>query len=200
MKILLKRYVFGIGSVGIALFFIFLITYFFLGLPGRSQNATIKKSAQQFGTGLPIRLKIPNINVDAEFEYVGLNSQGAVDVPKNPDNAAWYDLGPPPGQTGSAVVAGHYGWKKGSVFDSLYKLRKGDKIYVEDDKKTITSFVVVDSHRYEPNAYASRVFTSDDGKAHLNLITCDGVWDEVSKSYSKRLVVFTEKEIGVSGI
>jgi len=35
---------------------------------------------------------------------------------------------------------------------------------------------------------------SSDAKAHLNLITCEGVWDKVSKSYSKRLVVFTDRE------
>jgi len=35
---------------------------------------------------------------------------------------------------------------------------------------------------------------SNDGKAHLNLITCAGVWDEVEKSHSSRLVVFADME------
>lgn len=145
---------------------------------------------------LPARLKIPKINVDAAIEYIGLTPEGAMDAPKNPDNVAWFSAGQRPGENGSAVVAGHYGIKnnKPSVFDNLYKLRKGDKLYVEDKKGLIITFVVRESRRYDPNANASSVFGSKDGKPHLNLITCEGVWNEVSKSYSVRLVVFTDKE------
>ncbi len=156
----------------------------------------IEDVATLSNVGLPVRLKIPSINIDASVEYVGLTPDGAMDVPKERANVAWFDPGTRPGEIGSAVIAGHYGWKEGkaSVFDNLYKLRKGDKIYVEDDKGAVISFVVRESRRYDPDADASDVFSSNDGKSHLNLVTCEGVWDEVSKSYSKRLVVFTDKE------
>lgn len=148
-------------------------------------------------TGRPVRLKIPGINVDAALESVGLTLKGAVDVPKGLGNAAWFNLGPRPGEIGSAVITGHYGrWKNGagSVFDDLNKLNQGDKLYVEDDKGVITSFVVRASRSYDPNADAPEVFDSNDGKPHLNLITCEGVWNINLKSYPKRLVVFTDKE------
>ena len=146
--------------------------------------------------GRPVHLKIPGINVDAAVESVGLAPDGAMDIPKSQDDVAWFELGPRPGENGSAVIAGHYGWKnrEPSAFDNLYKLRKGDKLYVEDDKGVVISFVVRESRRYDPNADASAVFGSNDGKPHLNLVTCEGVWNKVSKSYSKRLVVFTDKE------
>lgn len=143
------------------------------------------------------RLKIPKINVDAAVESVGLTPSGAMDVPKVPADTAWLDIGPRPGNTGSAVIAGHYGpWKNGevSVFDDLNKLSKGDSLYIEDEKGKTTAFVVRESKRYNPNEEVSEVFNSNDGKSHLNLITCDGVWNEASKSYSKRLVVFTDKK------
>ncbi|PIZ82226.1 MAG: class F sortase, partial [Parcubacteria group bacterium CG_4_10_14_0_2_um_filter_41_6] len=38
------------------------------------------------------------------------------------------------------------------------------------------------------------VFNSSDGKAHLNLITCTGVWNKEDNAFSERLVVFTDKE------
>jgi LPXTG-site transpeptidase (sortase) family protein len=163
----------------------------------RVEDAVAPLKQEQINSGLPVRLRIPGINVDSVIEYVGLTSDGAMDVPKDPDDVAWYKLGQRPGEIGSAVIAGHYGtWKngKGSVFDNLYKLRKGDKIYVEDNKGTNTAFVVRESRRYDPKADASDVFISDNGKAHLNLITCEGTWNKVSKSYSQRLVVFTDKE------
>ena len=161
-----------------------------------SEGAIVFPKQEQASFGLPMRLKIPGISVDSAIEYVGLTSDGAMDAPKSPDEVAWYNLGPRPGENGSAVLAGHFGWKNGkaAVFDDLDKLRQGDKLYVVDDTGEIISFVVRESRSYDPRADASDVFILNDGKAHLNLITCEGVWDKVLKSYSKRLVVFTDKE------
>lgn len=156
--------------------------------------ATVALSEQEVKFPLPVRLRIPTISVDAAIEYVGVTSEGTMDVPKNPADVAWFNLGARPGENGSAVMAGHYGGKKASVFDNLYKLRKGDKLYVEDEFGTTTVFVVRETRRYNPSADASYIFNSSDGKSHLNLITCEGDWDKVSKSYSERLVVFTDKE------
>lgn len=145
---------------------------------------------EQVSSELPIRLKVPKINVDAVLEHVGLTADRAMDVPKDPAYVAWFELGPRPGEKGSAVISGHSGWRNGipAVFDNLHKLQKGDKVYVENGKGVITSFVVRELRTYGENEDASDVFGSSDGKAHLNLITCEGVWDKVSKSYSKRLV------------
>jgi LPXTG-site transpeptidase (sortase) family protein len=146
-------------------------------------------------TNRPVRLKIPDINVDATFEYVGLTEEGEMDVPKGPANVAWFKLGTIPGENGSAVVAGHSGYKnnKMGVFDNLYKLRKGDKLYVEDEKGNISIFVVSKIQIYNPQANAGDVFISSDGKAHMNLITCTGLWNEAERTHSNRLVIFTDK-------
>lgn len=164
-------------------------------VPSKQEQASLP--ASQAGSGLPVRLKIPKINVDTALEYVDLTPEGAVGVPKSPTLAAWYNFGPRPGDNGSAVITGHYGyWKNGKVgvFNNLYKLRKGDKVYVKDDKGATTTFVVREFRTYDPKADASGVFISTDGKSHLNLITCGGAWNKVSKSYPKRLVVFTDKK------
>jgi len=162
------------------------------------ENADARAKQEQTNSGLPVRLKIPGINVDAPVQYVGLTPDGAMDVPKSPDEVAWYERGQRPGEKGSAVIAGHYGrWEngQGSVFDDLHTLRKGDKLSITDDKGVTTTFVVRESRRYDPAADASDVFGSSDGQAHLNLITCEGVWNETQKSYSDRLVLFTDKEM-----
>lgn len=146
--------------------------------------------------GLPVRLKIPGIHVDAPVEYVGLTSQGAVGIPKNPDNAAWYNLGPRPGDIGSAVITGHINWYYGAigVFADLNKVKPGDRIEVLDDKGVLISFVVREIRSYDAGATATDVFISNDGKAHLNLITCDGVWNRGAQQYTRRLVVFADKQ------
>lgn len=157
----------------------------------------IKPANVQENSKLTMRLKIPVINVDAQVESLGLTSAGAMATPKKPDNVAWFNLGPRPSDKGSAVIAGHYGWENGkaAAFDNLSKLHQGDKIYFEDVKGVTTTFVVREIKNYDSNADAKDVFNSNDNKSHLNLITCEGVWDKISKSYSGRLVVFTDKEI-----
>lgn len=167
-----------------------------LQYPGENKAAGSFVLSEQARPALPVRLKIPRIKVDAGIEYVGFTPDGAMDIPKGPDNVGWLDIWPRPGEIGNAVIAGHYGTKngKGSVFDELYKLRKGDELYIEDEKGEEIVFVVRESRRYDSNADASRVFGSDDGKAHLNLITCEGNWNKTAKSYSSRLVVFADKK------
>jgi LPXTG-site transpeptidase (sortase) family protein len=160
------------------------------------QNAVVLPQKEQIIYGLPVRLKIPKIKVDTALEQVGLTPEGTVGVPKGPTGAAWYNLGPRPGDNGSAVITGHYGyWLNGKVgvFTNLYKLRKGDKLYVKDEKGATITFVVREFRTYGEKDVATNVFVSSDGKAHLNLITCDGIWNKILKSYPKRLVVFTDK-------
>ncbi len=142
------------------------------------------------------RLKIPIINVDSAIEYLGLTNGGAVDTPKNLINVAWFNLGPSPGEIGSAVIVGHHGLKNAEpgVFTNLYKLRKGDKLYIENADGSKINFIVRESKTYLNSSSAAELFTSNDLKAHLNLVTCSGIWDEINKSYSDRLVVFTDKE------
>lgn len=156
----------------------------------------IPPQREQKPSSLPHRLIIPEINVDSIVEYVGVTAGGAMDTPKSPTTTAWFNMGQRPGENGSAVISGHFGWKNGihAVFDNLHKLKIGDKIYVVADSGITSSFVVREIKSYDQNADASDVFVSTDGVAHLNLVTCQGVWSNSEKSYSKRLVVFTDKE------
>jgi sortase (surface protein transpeptidase) len=145
--------------------------------------------------GEPVRISIPSINVDAAVEKVTLAKDGSLAVPSHPHDAAWYSLGPRPGQIGSATIDGHMNWLNGTtaVFADLRKVAGGDVVKVTDDAGKVISFVVRESRQYDHAANAVDVFTSSDGKAHLNLITCDGSWDARAKQYSRRLVVFAEK-------
>ena len=183
--------------------FLFLIFYFIPESPIQNSLALLSEKiniplieSSASPAGQPMRLKIPSINVDATVEYVGLAFDGSMDIPKNSDNVAWFKFGPRPGEIGSAVMAGHFDRANGApaVFNSLSKLREGDRLYVEDEKGIVTVFVARESRNYDSNANTSGIFGSNDSQAHLNLITCEGVWNKTAKSYSRRLVVFADKE------
>jgi LPXTG-site transpeptidase (sortase) family protein len=145
--------------------------------------------------GVPVRLTIASIAVHAPIEQVALTKAGAMGIPKEPMNAAWFSLGPRPGEPGSAVIDGHLNWYQGAtgVFRDLRKLKAGDTIVVTDDAGTEISFVVRELRAFAAGADSTDVFRSTDDGAHLNLITCDGTWDSHAKQYSKRLVVFTDR-------
>lgn len=144
--------------------------------------------------GLPARLKIPSIGIDARVEHAGVNPEGAMIGPRYRNNVAWFQSGIRPGENGSAVIAGHYGWKSRllSAFDTLHTLRVGDKVYVEDGAGVVTAFIVREIKKYGKQADTAEVFFSKDGKPHLNLITCEGIWNALARGYSGRLVVFTD--------
>ena len=146
---------------------------------------------------IPGQLKIDAINVAAEVVPVGLTAQGDMYIDEDPDKLAWYSLGPKPGEEGSAVIAGHYGWKDGaeSAFNNIHTLVKGDTITSFGKDGRPLTFVVTRTATYEPAQDATDVFRSDDGKAHLNLITCKGSWDNQLNTYTERLVVFSELKI-----
>ena len=164
------------------------------GVPA-PQITVIHKQVANYG--VPVRLEIPKIGVDAALDYVGITSQGELGVPTGPANAGWYDLGPRPGEKGNAVIDGHFGYKDHipAVFDNLHALQKGDKLYVKDIRGITVTFLVRELRTYGPADYVPAVFRSSDGKAHLNLITCEGTWNQTQKSFSNRLVVFADKEI-----
>ncbi len=148
-------------------------------------------------TSLGARLLIPKLKIDTTLGEVGLTSQAAVETPKEPWRPAWFDLGPLPGDIGSSVIVGHSGlWENGqkTIFNNLSSLLAGDKIYIKDAKGLTQVFIVKKLLSYNQNDNAPEVFYSEDNKSHLNLITCDGAWNAVSKSYPKRLVVFADLE------
>jgi len=145
----------------------------------------------------PVQLSIDRVAIDAMVHPVGMNANGDMDIDDNPLQLAWYKLGPKPGEEGSAVIAGHYGWKNGipSAFNDINKLVPGDEISSISEDGEVKTFIVSRTAIYAPDQDATNVFRSDDGKAHLNLITCQGSWNNTAQTYSERLVVFTDLRV-----
>lgn len=139
------------------------------------------------------RLTIPAIKVDAVIEYVTLANDGNMDTPFRPENVAWYKPGARVGETGNSVISGHldYVGVGPVVFWNLDKLKPGDLVYVTTSMNNKFTFRVTNSEIYPVNnAPLNRIF-GDSNTPNLNLITCNGVFNRGSASYSDRLVVFT---------
>ena len=148
-----------------------------------------EENTQQFSS----HLKIPSVNIDAIIENVDLTPNGTMEEPKNPMNVALFSTGPQPGEIGSAVIVGNYSFKnrKSTALYNLYKINRGDKLYVEGNNGKLISFIVTRTNIYNSNENDPEIFVSNAG-SHLNLITSIGNWDKSKKSYPKRLVVFSD--------
>lgn len=144
----------------------------------------------------PKKILIPKIEVDANIEEVGLDKTNKMDVPKNPDNVGWYNLGFKPGEKGSAVMAGHLDRVSGekAVFWDLGKLEIGDQIQVLNQSNRIFKYQVVDKKIYDFNQVPLEMIFASTDKSRLNLITCNGEFDNQNKNYSKRTVVYSVLE------
>lgn len=145
--------------------------------------------------GMPIRLKIPSIHVDATIEPVGLTPENLMGLPKYTDEVAWYQLGPRPGEPGNAVISGHVDSTTGAaIFWDLHKLVVGDTISVVGDNGFERQFVVTASERYATgDAPLTRIFGAADG-VHLNLFTCDAdtLFDRATGAYTGYLLVYAD--------
>lgn len=142
---------------------------------------------------VPARIEIPSLGVNAKVESVAKDSEGRMDIPKNYMNAAWYNLGPKPGEDGNSVVAGHLDTPTGgkSIFYSISQLKNGDEIIVIDENSNKYTYAVFEVANYSDNSFPiEKVFGKTKGK-YLNLITCAGVFDKSSQNYSNRTVVYS---------
>lgn len=114
-------------------------------------------------------------------------------VPERVENVAWYSLGPQPGEAGNAVLSGHLDDYKGdpAVFWGLNELQPGDTIIVIDAAGNSRQFQVTGKESYAfDQAPLDRIFGSS-FTSNLNLITCDGTWDQNARNYDRRLVVYS---------
>ncbi len=142
---------------------------------------------------VPLTLSIPSIGVNTSIEHVGLDKEKRMDVPKDPDNVAWYNLGPRPGEQGNAVIAGHLDSTTGpAVFYKLDQLKEGDELFVTASDQKQYRFVVTGKSAYPENEFPLQEVFGPSDIPRLNLITCKGTFNKAIKSYSHRTVIYTQ--------
>ena len=145
--------------------------------------------------GSPIRLAIPSLNINAPIIPVGIDANGLMEVPKVPEEIAWYEPGNTPGNNGNAVLAGHYDSSDGpAVFYRLGELQSGDAIIVTDAKNQTWQFIVADTASYPADNFPTEKVFADSSHPQLNLVTCDGVFDPNTNSYPNRIVIYATME------
>ncbi|OIJ64240.1 class F sortase [Streptomyces mangrovisoli] len=141
----------------------------------------------------PLRLLIPKISVDAPFTDLAIGAKGQLDPPPAGDTnlVGWYAKGASPGESGTAIVAGHVDTTtSAAVFAELDELRKGDTFQIVRADGRRPTFVVDDAETYSKSAFPSDLVYDDTPRAEVRLITCAGTYDHAVRDYTDNLVVF----------
>ncbi|MGW2823513.1 class F sortase [Streptomyces sp. NPDC001443] len=165
--------------------------------PPRTLQSGASGAAAPVGKHLPRarpeRLLIPKISVDAPFSDLVIGPTGHLQPPAANDTnlVGWYAHGASPGETGTAIIAGHVDTTtSAAVFADLSELEKGDRFYVTRADGRKASFEVDDTEKFEKDDFPDQRVYADTPQAQARLITCAGDYDHKAKDYTENLVVF----------
>lgn len=153
------------------------------------------------GTGLdqqvplavpPVRIRIPAIEVDMTVQPEGLTDTGAMSLPQNPADAAWYRYGSWPGRAaGATVIAAHVDALDYDIgpLSRLPEATPGTEIIVTAADGHEYLYVVQEEGTVsKPDVPWETVFDRT-GPARLTIVTCGGQFDYDRRTYLDNVVV-----------
>ncbi|MGZ9932947.1 class F sortase [Streptomyces sp. NC-S4] len=126
----------------------------------------------------PVRVRIPSAGVDASPVLgLGLAADGTVEVPSvaDADKIGWYTKGVTPGQTGPAVLIGHFDTARGpAVLKDVSRVRTGEEITVSRADGTTAVFRVRELEQVGKKEFPTAKVYGDTTRPELRVITCGG--------------------------
>lgn len=108
---------------------------------------------------------------------LGLAADGTVEVPSVPeaDKIGWYSKGVTPGETGPAVLIGHFDTARGpAVLKDVSRVHTGDEISVSRADGSTAVFKVRELEQVDKKSFPTAKVYGDTARPELRLITCGG--------------------------
>ena len=137
-------------------------------------------------------LGIPYLGIQAPVVGLRLDREQRLTAPPvdDPELVGWYDGGPTPGESGTAVAVGHRDTRTGAaVFAALGHLRPGRLVEARRADGRTAVYTVDAVRTYEKAHFPNSEVYGGRGRPELRLITCGGVYDRKT-GYASNIVVF----------
>ncbi|MFB7587978.1 class F sortase [Streptomyces sp. NPDC056169] len=138
-------------------------------------------SVRALGRSLPVRVRLPAAGVDTGATgpvlELGLAADGTVEVPsvEDADRIGWYGKGVTPGETGPAVLIGHFDTARGpAVLKDVSRVRVGDEIAVTRADGKVAVFRVRELEQVDKDAFPTAKVYGDTTRPELRVVTCGG--------------------------
>ncbi|MFC7528717.1 class F sortase [Actinoplanes sp. GCM10030250] len=152
-----------------------------------------RSDADYAAVAVPVRLRIPELRVESRLDRLGVQADGAVAVPADPDVAGWFSGGPRPGQPGPAVILGHVDSKSGpGVFAGLAGARVGTLVHVERGDGSTVTFRIGRISRVPKDEFPTELVYAPTLDATLRLVTCGGGFDRSRGSYRDNVIAYAD--------
>jgi hypothetical protein len=153
-------------------------------------TATDVPSAER-DVALPVGFRYPALGIElAPIDPVGVEPNGEMEIP-GADDVGWYEFGPSPGDTGSAVLAAHIAYNGvDGVFRDLVDSHVDDVFTVVFDDGSESDYLVVERAQYDKTALPfDRVFARS-GAPMVTLVSCGGDFQRSLSSYQDNIVAY----------
>lgn len=139
----------------------------------------------------PRVIDIPNLGVSAYIQRVGIDQHNVMVAPDSIFFAGWYVGSVPPGEKGVSIIDGHVSGKyQDGIFRHLTNLKTGDTFRIQMGDNSWREFTVSSKNTYSAKDASGALFADDPTiDRELHLITCDGVFDNRTQKYEKRLII-----------
>ena len=143
----------------------------------------------------PVRIDIPNVDVSAPVDALGLNEDGTMEVPEDFARTGWYERLEAPGEVGTAVIVGHVDSHTGpAAFFRIRELESGDEILVTLADGAVVRFVVERTEQYAKDQFPTIAVYGPVDRPTLRLITCGGSFDRNHGHYRDNVVVYASAQ------
>lgn len=147
--------------------------------------------------GVPSRINIPSVGIDAPIVSVGLTSSGQMDAPNSLTDVGWYNRSAKVGESNySILLDGHYGRPgRPGIFFNLKDIKMGDNIEVfgQTSESVLYKVVEIENLPQEEVDMRKALMPYSAGTESITLITCFGEYDSQEADYSHRVVVYAQK-------
>ncbi|MCY7324768.1 MAG: class F sortase [Microbacteriaceae bacterium] len=149
-------------------------------------------SAQTAAPVAPVRLTIPELNIDMRVDAMGLDGDGAMALPDNASDAGWYKFGPGvANDAGATVMAAHVDSRHDGIgpFSRLKDASPGSTISVAGSDGSTVDYLVTEVRSVgKIDAPMAEVFDRS-GDPRLTLVTCGGEFDSSTGHYIDNIIL-----------
>ncbi|MGV9789812.1 class F sortase [Streptomyces sp. NPDC003435] len=146
--------------------------------PSPASTSSPAPPAAPLPASAPVRVRIPAAGVDTSpVLQLGLAADGTVQVPSvaQADRIGWYREGVTPGQTGPAVLIGHFDTVNGpAVLRNVARVRPGATITVDRADGSTAFFAVRTLQQVDKKNFPTQRVYGDTPRPELRVITCGG--------------------------
>ncbi|OFE14225.1 hypothetical protein BA895_11460 [Humibacillus sp. DSM 29435] len=177
------------------------------GQPSKAvSSASPREAAARCVSGIPDRLVIPSLGVDAPFQTIGLDTSAPADAqgrqrlgsPSDRTKAGWYAAGPRPGSGRGSVLTNGHTYRDGSaIFKESFSshVAVGQRIDIRQRAGGVCSYRInrvwaeVNAATDYPRIVASHHLYDFGGPERLFLTTCSGSFNSATQNYNQITIV-----------